>query len=117
MKQPGVLPPLGGCPVEHTLSVIGNRWAARVIWHLVDGRKRHGELLRMMPGISTKTLTDRLRELERDGFLTREHFPEIPPRVEYELTARGQSLATVFAAMALWGREDQQVNSRQLNAG
>jgi len=112
MKQPGVLPPRGGCPVEHTLSVIGNRWAARVIWHLVDGRKRHGELLRMMPGISTKTLTDRLRELERDGFLTREQFPEIPPRVEYELTPRGQSLARVFAAMALWGMEDQQATNR-----
>jgi DNA-binding HxlR family transcriptional regulator len=96
--------------VERTLALIGNRWAGRVIWHLIDGRKRHGQLMALMPGISSKTLTDRLRELEHDGFLIREQFPEIPPRVEYELTARGHSLAGVFDAMALWGFQDQATN-------
>ncbi len=110
MKRPvtrPVMPPLGDCPVDRTLSVIGYRWAGRVVWHLMDGRKRHGELLRLMPGISPKTLTDRLRELEHEGFLVREVFAEIPPRVEYELTARGRSLGMVFDAMAAWGEADK----------
>jgi len=102
---PDSLPP-EQCPVDRTLAVIGYRWAGRVIWHLLDGRKRHGELLRAMPGISPKTLTDRLRELEHAGFLVREQFAEIPPRVEYELTERGRTLATVFEAMAAWGQAD-----------
>jgi DNA-binding HxlR family transcriptional regulator len=101
------MPPLGDCPVDRTLSVIGYRWAGRVVWHLMDGRKRHGELLALMPGISPKTLTDRLRELQHAGFLTREQFAEIPPRVEYELTPRGYSLGQVFDAMAEWGETDK----------
>ena len=104
--RPQMSPP-GECPVDRTLAVIGYRWAGRVVWHLMDGRMRHGELLRLMPGISPKTLTDRLRELEHAGFLTREQFPEIPPRVEYELTERGRTLGTVFDAMAQWGEADQ----------
>ena len=101
------MPVLGDCPVDRTLSIIGYRWAGRVVWHLMDGRKRHGELLRLMPGISPKTLTDRLRELEHAGFLTREQFPEIPPRVEYALTGRGESLGSVFNAMVEWGEADK----------
>jgi DNA-binding HxlR family transcriptional regulator len=93
--------------VERTLSVIGYRWAGRVLYLLLDGRKRHGELMRLLPGISPKTLTDRLRELEQEGFVIREHFAEIPPRVEYELTDRGRSFGAVFDAMADWGRADQ----------
>ncbi len=105
MKRPQ-LPPLGECPVDRTLNVIGYRWAGRVVYHLMDGRKRHGELLRLLPGISPKTLTDRLRELEHTGFVTREAFNEIPPRVEYALTDRGRSLGVVFDAMAAWGEAD-----------
>ena len=69
------MPALGECPVDRTLSVIGYRWAGRVVWHLMDGRKRYGELLKLMSGISPKTLTDRLRELEHEGFLTRHLYP------------------------------------------
>jgi DNA-binding HxlR family transcriptional regulator len=57
--------------------------------------------------VRTKTLTDRLRELEQAGFLVREQFPEIPPRVEYELTERGRTLGSVFDAMAAWGEADK----------
>lgn len=98
------------CPVDRTLRVIGRRWAGQVIWHLLSGRKRHGELLKAVGAISPKTLTDRLRELEAAGFVRREAFAEVPPRVEYELTERGQSLVTVFNAMCDWGAEDQQSN-------
>ena len=97
---------LGSCPVERTLSVIGNRWVALVVWQLMQGRKRHGELLRLLPGISPKTLTDRLRELEGRGFVSREVFAEVPPRVEYELTERGRSLYAIFEAMSSWGDAD-----------
>lgn len=107
MKQKQVLPPMGECPVDRTLAVIGYRWAGRVLWSLMDGRKRHGELLKLLPGISPKTLTDRLRELEHAGFLTRRAYNEIPPRVEYELTDRGLSLGRVFEAMAEWGDADR----------
>ena len=97
---------LGSCPVERTLNVIGNRWVALVVWQLMQGRKRHGELLRLLPGISPKTLTDRLRELEGRGFVSHEVFAEVPPRVEYELTERGRSLYAIFEAMSSWGDAD-----------
>ena len=61
----------------------------------------------LLPGISPKTLTDRLRELEQEGFLVREQFAKIPPRVEYELTERGRSLGIVFDVMGQWGCNDQ----------
>ncbi len=99
--------PVGQCPVERTLNVLGRRWVGQVLWHLLSGRKRHGELLAAIDGISAKMLTDRLRELEAEGFVIREAFAEVPLRVEYELSERGRSLAGVFEAMVTWGLEDQ----------
>ena len=116
MKSPG-LPPRGECPVERTLSVIGYRWAGRLLYVLLDGRKRHGELLRLLPGISPKTLTDRLREFEQEGFVVREQFAEIPPRVEYELTDRGRSLRVVFDVMGEWGCADQAAEAAARRGG
>ena len=98
---------IAGCPVDRLLRVLGRRWAGQVIWHLLSGRKRHGELLAAVGGASPKTLTDRLRELEAEGFVRREAFAEVPPRVEYELTERGRSLTSVFDAMCEWSTEDQ----------
>lgn len=103
--------PAGECPVERTLNVIGRRWVGQVLWHLLSGRKRHGELLAAIGSISAKMLADRLRELEAAGFVTREAFAEVPLRVEYELTSRGRSLAGVFEAMCEWGLEDQRATS------
>ncbi len=103
--------------MERTLSVIGYRWAGRVLYVLLDGRKRHGELLRLLPGISPKTLTDRLRELEQEGFVVREQFAEIPPRVEYELTDRGRSLSVVFDVMGEWGCADQAAEAAAQHSG
>ena len=100
---------LGECPVERTLNVLGNRWVSLVVWHLLDGRKRYGELKAALPGISGKVLTDRLRELEHYGFVTRQVYAEVPVRVEYELTERGRSLHVVFDAMCAWGTTDAQV--------
>ena len=99
--------PVGECPVERTLNVIGRRWVGQVLWHLLSGRKRHGQLLEAIGPISSRMLTERLRELEAAGFVTREAFAEVPLRVEYELTERGRSLAGVFEAMCSWGLDDQ----------
>lgn len=99
------------CPVERTLNILGNRWVSLVVWHLLDGRKRFNELKAALPGISGKILTDRLRELEAHGFLTREVFAEVPVRVEYELTERGRSLYVIFDAMCAWGTADAQRNA------
>jgi DNA-binding HxlR family transcriptional regulator len=88
------------------MTLIGYKWAGLVVWQLMAGPKRHGELLRSLPGISPKTLTDRLRELEGEGVLTRRVFAEVPPRVEYELTERGRSLNAVYEAMIAWATAD-----------
>ena len=98
---------VGECPVERTLNVIGRRWVGQVLWHLLSGRKRHGQLLDAIGLISSRMLTERLRELEAAGFVHREAFAEVPLRVEYELTERGRSLAAVFEAMCTWGIDDQ----------
>lgn len=92
------------CPVETTLAVLHGRWKVLVIYFLVDGVKRFGELHRLLPGISHRTLAKQLRELEADGLIRRKAYAEIPPRVEYSLTPQGESLKSVLSAMDAWGR-------------
>ena len=92
------------CPVARAVSVLDGKWTMLVIRDLLEGTRRFGDLRRSLAGISPKTLTDRLRELEASGLVTRTMYPEIPPRVEYDLTERGRSLAPVLAALADFGR-------------
>lgn len=92
-----------GCPVETTLAVIHGRWKVLVIHHLLDGVKRFGELHRALAGISHRTLTQQLRELEAHRLIRRKVYPEVPPRVEYSLTPLGESLHPVLIAMHEWG--------------
>jgi DNA-binding HxlR family transcriptional regulator len=93
------------CPVEVTLAVIGGKWKAVLIFHLVrGGAHRFAELRRKTPGISERVLTRQLRELEADGIVRREVFAEVPPRVEYSLTEYGESLRPVTEAMCAWGK-------------
>ncbi|MGG5822751.1 winged helix-turn-helix transcriptional regulator [Falsiroseomonas sp. HW251] len=93
------------CPVQVTLDVIGGRWKPLALYHLHGGMRRFNELRRLMPGVTQRMLTATLRELERDGILHRQVFPEVPPRVEYRLTERGRSLRPVLEAMAHWGAQ------------
>src|SRR5215475_14745401 len=94
-----------GCPVEATLAVIGGKWKAVLIFHMMrGGAHRFAELRRKAPGISDRVLTRQLRELETDGIVRREVFPEVPPRVEYSLTEYGESLRPVTSAMCDWGK-------------
>ena len=93
------------CPVETTLGVLHGRWKVLIIHHLLDGVKRFGELHRALPGISHRTLTQQLRELEADRLVRRKVYPQVPPKVEYSLTPVGESLRPVLAAMHEWGEE------------
>src|SRR5437868_14689360 len=91
------------CPAEITLAVIGGRWKTLNLYHLFQGVKRFSELQRAIDGITQKMLTQQLREMERDGLVHREVYPQVPPRVEYSLTSLGESLKPVIAAMCEWG--------------
>lgn len=81
-----------GCGVEAALAVIGGKWKPIILWHLVSGPRRFGELHRLVTGISEKMLIQHLREMQSDGIVARHDYQEIPPRVEYALTSFGQSL-------------------------
>lgn len=92
----------GGCPAGATVDVIGGRWKVPVLWHLFGGTKRFGELKRALPDVTAKMLTQQLRELEEAGVVRRKVFAQVPPKVEYSLTARGESLRPVVDAMCKW---------------
>jgi DNA-binding HxlR family transcriptional regulator len=103
-----------GCPVETTLRVIGGQWKVLVLHYLMDGPTRFGDLKRALRGISPRTLTKQLRELESDGVIHREVYPQIPPKVEYSLTSSGKQLKTVLLAMHRWGEEFEQHGAGKL---
>lgn len=91
------------CPVEATLDLIGGKYKALILFHLVDGALRFSELKRLISKSTPKMLTQQLRELETDGLLTRTIYPVIPPKVEYQLTPFGTSIIPVLNAMCNWG--------------
>ena len=91
------------CPIETTLTLISNRWKVLILWDLLDGVKRFGELKKLLGGVSQKVLTANLRQMEEAGLLTRTAYAEVPPRVEYALTETGRSLRPVLEAMLEWG--------------
>lgn len=92
-----------GCDVEATLSVIGGRWKPVLVCHLLAGRKRFGELRRLVPNATERMITLQLRELEADGVVSRHVFAEVPPRVEYDVTAFGRTLEPILIDMQDWG--------------
>jgi DNA-binding HxlR family transcriptional regulator len=96
-----------GCAVESALAVIGGRWKGVVLYWLLGGKRRFGELRRQLPNCSQRVLTLQLRELEQDGLVKRTVYAEVPPRVEYELTAFGRSLEPVLSGLKEWGERYQ----------
>ena len=94
---------LEDCPVRAALDVIGGKWKPIILYHLMDGPKRHGELRRLLADATQKMLTQQLRELERDGIIARKVYPEAPPRVEYGFTQQGRTLRPVIRELCKWG--------------
>ena len=94
-------------PMSRLQSVLGGKWKIMILWYVTAYRvQRFGELRRRLEGITQSTLTRQLRELEEDGFLHREVFGEVPPRVEYTLTPLGESFAPLLHTMLEWSREN-----------
>jgi len=92
------------CPIAKTLDVIGTKWTFLIIRNLlIEGTMRFSELLKSMDGISPKTLSLRLKELEDHGILERKVFPEVPPRVEYTITEKGKRLESIFIELKRFG--------------
>lgn len=94
---------LPACPVETTLTLIGNKWKVLIMRDLLTGTKRFGELKKSLGSVSQKVLTAQLRAMEEDGLIHREVYAEVPPRVEYSLTELGWSLKSILDAMVIWG--------------
>ena len=91
------------CPVAATLHLIGGKYKALLLWHLSGKVLRFNQLRRLVPEATPKMLTQQLRELEADGLITRKVYPVVPPRVDYALTDKGQSLFPILEAMYKWG--------------
>ena len=98
---------LPACPVETTLTLIGDKWKVLILRDLLSGTKRFGELRRSIGAVSQKVLTTQLRQMEQSGLVIRTVYAEVPPRVEYTLTELGYSLKPVLDAMVTWGTEYQ----------
>lgn len=91
------------CPVSATIRLIGGKYKALLLWHLTGQTLRFNQLHRLVPEATPKMLTQQLRELEEDGLITRTVYPVVPPRVDYSLTALGESLFPILEAMYRWG--------------
>ena len=94
------------CGLDAAMDVVSGKWKSLILWELEDhGVRRYAELKRGLPGVSDKVLAQQLREMEADGLLVREVFPEVPPRVEYSLTEHGSALNAALESLGDWGRD------------
>ena len=94
---------LPACPVETTLTLIGDKWKGLILRDLMPGTKRFGELKKSVGNVSQKVLTSQLRAMEESGLVNRKVYAEVPPRVEYSLTELGKSLKPILDSMRAWG--------------
>ena len=104
-KQRHNIDHLINCPMEATLDLIGGKWKSVILFRLNEGTKRFSELGRLLPRITPRMLTQQLRDLERDGLVSRKIYAEVPPRVEYSLTDTGRTLQPVLDALKAWGEK------------
>lgn len=103
---------INDCPITKTLGFIGGRWKTVILYVLGDRTLRFGEISARIPAISRKVLTEQLKELVKDGLLSREKFNETPPRVQYSITEFGKSLKDVLTQMEKWGTEIEKSDFR-----
>lgn len=97
----------GNCDMAYTLDLIGGRWKPSILWRLAYGAMRYSDLRRSLPAVSERILILQLREMESDGLISRKVYPEVPPRVEYQLTDLGKSLEPVINILTDWGAENR----------
>jgi DNA-binding HxlR family transcriptional regulator len=93
------------CPVEVTIDLIGGKYKAIILWHLIDNTLRFNEIQKLLPKATSKMLTQQLRELENDGLICRVVYPVIPPKTEYSLSEFGKSIIPIVIAMCDWGKD------------
>ena len=105
------------CPVVATLSMIGGKYKALILWHLLDTTLRFGELSRLIPQATPKMLTQQLRELEEDNLVIRTVYPVVPPKVEYILSDLGKSIKPILAAIYHWGSEYMEQSGTEIDCG
>jgi len=91
------------CGMAYALTIVGGRWKPAILCRLQYATMRYGELRKSIEGISERMLVAQLRELEQDGIIERKVYPEVPPRVEYGLTALGETMRPMLKAMSVWG--------------
>ena len=91
------------CPLVATLALVGGKYKALILWHLIGGTKRFGELRKLIPQATQKMLTQQLRELESDNLIIRKVYQVVPPKVEYSLSKFGESINPILEAMCDWG--------------
>jgi DNA-binding HxlR family transcriptional regulator len=103
------------CPVDTTLRLIGGKYKSLILWHLIGGALRHGELQKLIPQATPKMLTQQLRELENDNLIARTVYPVVPPKVEYARTELGQSLMPILTAMYSWGAGYMRDNGKEIS--
>lgn len=109
------------CPMSTAMNILSGKWKMVILWYLSRRTTRFNELQRKLPHITQKTLTLQLRELERDGIISRKVYPEVPPKVEYSLTKSGESIKPILKAMCRWGKNYKnsfiQVNKIKAESG
>ena len=105
MNEASAKKELPACPVETTLTLIGDKWKVLILRDLMPGTKRFGELKKSVGNVSQKVLTAQLRAMEENELVHREVYAEVPPRVEYSLTELGKSLKPILDSMRAWGED------------
>lgn len=92
-----------GCPVEATIQLIGGKYKAVILWHLMNKTLRYNEIHKLIPKATDKMLAQQLRELEKDGLINRKVYPVVPPKTEYSLTEFGKTLTPILDELCNWG--------------
>ena len=93
------------CPVEATIQLIGGKYKAVILWHLMNKTLRYNEIHKLIPKATDKMLAQQLRELEKDGLINRKVYPVVPPKTEYSLTKFGETLTPILDELCNWGEQ------------
>ena len=107
---------VNNCPMTHAMNILGGKWKPIILYLLSTGKLRFGKFFIFMPSISRKVLTDQLRELESDGLIIRKKYAEIPPRVEYSLSEKGETLIPILERLTEWIAENNMFESCKLES-